>query len=294
MSIRLAYTNTLSRPDYRQLAPKKLVNLQSAYVTLGNTELKPTFSRNYDLIFTFYKQKYGLLTLGVFYKDIRDFIWNKEALVLAGTDTDPEKLGILESALGFTVNYPLNNKFRSTIKGFEFDLQSNMDFLPVKGFVLNVNFTLMDSETKYPEVLVVRALNPDYGVVPGAPRIIFLNQDTAYVDRLLSQPTYLANVGLGYDNKKIGFSARLSFNYQDDILTREQRRPDAADREGTQAFYRWDFQLNQRITRRLMLTANIANIFNQPDQSIRLLTGYLRNIEYYGYTAQMGLRLDLF
>jgi outer membrane receptor for ferrienterochelin and colicin len=152
----------------------------------------------------------------------------------------------------------------------------------------------MDSETKYPEVLVIRALNPDYGKVPGVPRIIFINQDTAYVDRLLSQPSYLANIGLGYDNQKIGFSARLSFNYQDDILIREQRRPDAADREGTKAFYRWDFQMNQRITKRLTLNANIANIFNQPDQSIRLLTGYLTKIEYYGYLAQFGLKFDLF
>ena len=292
--IRLAYTNTLSRPDYNQLAPKKIINLQNETVNLGNTELKPALSRNYDLIFTYYKQKYGLITLGAFYKDIQNFLWNKQALVLEGTATDPEVLGIPNSAVGFTASYPANNKNQSFIKGIEVDVQSNLDFLPVKGIVFNVNFSLMDSETKYPEVLVVRALNPDYGTVPGAPRIIFVNQDTAYVDRLLSQPSYLANVGLGYDNKKIGLSARLSFNYQDDILTKEQRRPDGADREGTMAFYRWDFQLNQRITKKLTLNANVANIFNQPDQSARLITGYLTKIEYYGYTAQIGLRFDLF
>ncbi len=294
LDIRLAYTNTLSRPDYNQLAPKKIINLQSETIRLGNTSLKPALSRNYDLIFSFYEQKLGLLTLGVFYKDIQDFIWNKQALVLAGTATDPDVLEIPRSALGFTAFYPLNNTNRSNIKGFEVDLQSNLSFLPVKGIVFNANFSLMDSETKYPEVLVVRSLNPDYGTVPGAPRIKLINQDTAYVDRLLSQPSYLANVGLGYDNKKIGLSARLSFNYQDDILTKEQRRPDGADREGTMAFYRWDFQLNQRITKKLTLNANVANIFNQPDQSARLITGYLTKIEYYGYTAQIGLKLDLF
>ncbi len=292
--IRMAYTNTLSRPDYSQLAPKKIINLQSQIVNLDNTELKPALSKNFDLILTFYNQKFGFLTLGAFYKDIQDFLWNKQALVLAGTNTDPDVLGIPRSALGFTANYPVNNTNQSTIKGFEVDLQSNMDFLPVKGFVLNMNFTLMESKTKYPEVLVLRAANPDFGKVPGAPRVIFLNKDTAYVDRLLSQPTYLANVGLGYDNRKIGLSARLSFNFQDDILTKEQRRPDGADREGTLAFYRWDFQLNQKITKRLTLTANVANIFNQPDQSTRLITGYLTEIEYYGYMAQVGLRFNLF
>lgn len=292
--IRLAYTNTLSRPDYNQLAPKKIINLQSETVSLGNTSLKPALSRNYDIIFTFYKQKYGLLTIGAFYKDIRDFIWNKQALVLSGTATDPDVLKIPRSALGFTAYYPLNNPNKSSIKGIEVDLQSNMSFLPVKGFVFNMNFTLMSSKTKYPEVLVTRAINPDYGVVPGASRIILINQDTAYVDRLLAQPSYLANIGLGYDNNKIGLSVRLSYNFQDDILIKEQRRPDGADREGTKAFNRWDLQINQRISKRLTLNGNIANIFNQPDCSERLITGYIRKLEYYGYTAQIGFKYDLF
>lgn len=292
--IRLAYTNTLSRPSYAQLAPKKIIDSNKGSVSLGNTELKPVLSENYDAILTFYKQKYGLFSFGVFYKDIKDFLWNRSALIVKNTETDPILLNLPDYTIGFNVNYPQNNSNRSSIKGFEFDIQSNMNFLPVKGFVCNINFTLMESETKYSETLLVRTLNPDYGVVPGAPRTIFLNQDTAYVDRLLSQPTYLFNAGLGYDNNKIGLSVRLSFNYQDNILTKEQRRPDGADREGTREFYRWDFQFNQRITKRLTLNGNIANIFNQPDSSERLITGYIKTLEYYGYMAQLGVKFDLY
>ena len=292
--IRLAYTNTLSRPDYGQLAPKRLINMTSRTISMGNTQLKPASSRNYDIILTFYKQKYGLLTLGAFYKDIDGFLWTRKAMVVEGTATDPDVLKLPQGTLGFDITYPLNSPNNSSIKGFEIDIQSNMDFLPVKGFVFNMNFTLMNSQTKYSETLKVRALNPDYGKVPGAPRIIFTNQDTAYVDRLLKQPGYLANVGIGYDNKKIGLSVRLSFSYQDDILTREQRRTDGADRSVTKAFERWDFQLNQRITKRLTFNANVANIFNQPDRSIRCITGYLENLEYYGALAQIGIKYDFF
>jgi outer membrane receptor protein involved in Fe transport len=290
--IRLAYTNTLARPDYNQLAPKKLINLADRIITLGNTELNAALSTNYDIILTFYRQKYGLFSLGAFYKEIEGFLWRRSALVIAGTNTDPGVLDVPRSTLGFTVNYPLNNPNLSTIKGIEIDLQSNLDFLPLKGFVLNMNLTLMESETKYSETLVIRTANPDFGVVPGAPRVIFLNQDTAYVDRLLKQPSYLANIGLGYDNMKLGLSLRLSFNYQDDILTSEQRRPDGADREGTLEFYRWDFQVNQRITKRLTFNGNVANIFNQSDRSVRLITGYLRDIEYYGALAQFGFKYN--
>ena len=147
-------------------------------------------------------------------------MWNRTALIRTGTDTDPELLLLPKSSLGYKVNYPVNNKNLSTIKGLEFDLQTNLDFLPVKGFVFNANFSIMESETKYSETLIVRAANPDFGVIPGAPRVIFVNQDTAYVDRLLSQPNYLANVGLGYDNKNIGLSVRLSFNFQDNKIGR--------------------------------------------------------------------------
>lgn len=290
--IRLAYTNTLSRPDYNQLAPKRIINVSGQEVELGNTLLKPAASENFDIILTFYKQNLGLLTLGAFQKNIENFLWNRAALVRAGTNTDPGLLLLPNSSLGYRVHYPVNNQNLSTIRGLEFDLQTNLDFLPVKGFILNLNFSLMESNTKYSETLIVRGVNPDYGNVPGVPRVIFLNQDTAYVDRLLSQPNYLANIGLGYDNRKAGLSVRLSYNFQDDILTREQRRPDGADREGTLEFRRWDFQLNQKVTQRLTLNANVSNIFNQPDRSIRLITGYISELEYYGYIAQIGLKYN--
>lgn len=290
--IRLAYTNTLSRADYNQLAPKELINVTSQEVTLGNTELRPAESENFDIILTFYNQRFGLLTLGAFQKNIEGFIWNRTALIRANTDTDPELLKLAQSTLGYTVFYPLNNENRSTIRGLEFDLQSNLDFLPLKGIVFNANFTLMTSETGYSETLIERQLNPDFGVVPGAPRVILANRDTVYFDRLLSQPNYLANLGLGYDNDRIGLSVRLSLNFQDDILIREQRRPDGADREATLEFLRWDFQMNQRITKSISLNANVSNIFNRPDHSVRLITGYIRELEYYGLVAQIGLRYN--
>ena len=288
--VRLAYTNTLSRADYNQLAPKELVSITNRTVTLGNTDLKPASSENFDIICTFYQQRFGLLTVGAFQKNIEGFLWNRTALIRKGTDTDPDLLKVAKSTLGYQVTYPVNNKNSSTIKGLEFDLQTSLDFLPVKGFVVNTNFSIMESRTKYSETLIERALNPDYGKIPGVPRVILINRDTAYADRLLSQPNYLANISIGYDNKKWGTSVRLSFNFQDDILTREQRRPDGADREGTLEFHRWDFQLNQRIIKRLTFNASVSNIFNRPDHSVRLITGYITELEYYGYMAQLGLK----
>jgi len=292
--IRLAYTNTLSRADYGQLAPKRLINMTGYSVVMGNTKLNPAYSTNYDIILTFYKPQYGLLTLGAFYKDIEGFIWTREAMVVSGTATDPELLNIPLHTAGFDITYPLNNPNRSSITGFEIDLQSNMNFLPVKGFIFNMNFTLMDSETRYSETLKVRTLNPDYGKIPGAKRIIFVNYDTAYVDRLLKQAKYLANAAIGYDNKKLGLSARVSFSYNDDILTSPQRRVDGADRSGKLEYYRWDFQVNQKIYKQLSCSVSLADMFNPNDKGVRLLTGYTQSYVIHYTTFRFGLKYDFF
>ncbi|MDQ1296702.1 MAG: hypothetical protein QG611_680, partial [Bacteroidota bacterium] len=192
--------------------------------------------------------------------------------------------------LGWKVTYPLNNEDKSYIKGIEIDAQTNLNFLPApfNRFILNMNFTLMDSRMNFNETLFRRVANPDYGVVPGAPRVKSINFDTTYIDRMLHQPSYLANIALGYDQG--GFSARLSFNYQDDILIKEQRRPDGADRQGTLRFYRWDFQVSQKITKKLSLYGNLANILNQPDRKVQLITNYYTRLEYYGFTGLVGLK----
>jgi TonB-dependent receptor len=288
--IRLAYTNTLSRPDYDQLAPKKLIKHGSKRVELGSVDLKPAHSRNYDLILTYYNQRVGLLSAGAFYKTIDGFLWTRNALILANTQTAPENFGLQPWTLGWNVIYPLNNENTSNIKGIEVDAQTNLDFLPApfNRFILNMNFTLMDSKMNFNETLIKRVSNPDFGVVPGAPRIKSVNADTIYIDRMLHQPSYLANIALGYDQG--GFSARLSFNYQDDILTKEQRRPDGADRQGTQSFSRWDFQISQKLTKKLSLYGNMANITNQPDRQVQLINNYYTKLEYYGFTALVGLK----
>ncbi|MCK7484627.1 MAG: TonB-dependent receptor [Bacillus subtilis] len=77
--IRLAYTNTLSRADYNQLALKELVSLTSRTVVLGNTGLKPAASENFDAIFSFYHQRFGLLTVGAFKKILRVFMEQKRS-----------------------------------------------------------------------------------------------------------------------------------------------------------------------------------------------------------------------
>lgn len=72
--IRGSFTETLSRPKYSALIPNVNVNNKDSELTLGNPELKPTTSFNFDLSADYYFKSVGLVSIGIYYKDINDFI----------------------------------------------------------------------------------------------------------------------------------------------------------------------------------------------------------------------------
>ncbi len=294
VNLRLAYTNTLSRPDYNLLAPRILYRPSSLSIVYSQTDLQPSLSKNYDAILTFYDNEYGLFSIGGFYKEIENFIYTRRAIMHPGTSTQPSDFGINDGMAGWTINYPLNSPNKAYIKGLEVDLQTQLSFLPgaLSGIVLSGNFTVMDSKTKYNETLVTRQVNPNFGIDGDTRRFITVNVDTAYTDRLLRQPRILANVSLGYDYK--GFSGRISYNYQDNILIKEQHRTDGADTESTLPFSKWDLQLKQRITPKLDVLFSMSNISNSPDVNVRDITGFISSMEYYGLTAYIGFKYKIF
>ena len=236
MDIRLAYTKTLSRPDYDLIAPRTIIKPTASDVTWNRTNLKPAISTNYDIILTFYQPDYGLFTVSGFYKKIKNFIYTRSAYLLNGTVTDPTNFDLPASIAGYNITYSLNSPYDATLKGLELDLQLQFRKLNnfLKGIVFSANLTLMDSKMNYFETLKSREKNPNY--VAGGTEKPFnpINSEIVYNDRLLNQPSLLFNVSLGYDYKR--FSGRISCNYQDGVLISEQHRQDAADTESTRSF----------------------------------------------------------
>jgi len=293
--VRLAYTNTISRPSYSELSPKlRVIPAKIGWeIRKGNTYLNPALSRNLDLIMTFYTQKVGLISVGLFRKDIEGFIYNRTSRIIEGTAMDVNNFGLPEEVTSKVskgkIDYVLNNPNDAYVVGLEFDLQSTMQFLPVKGFVFNCNFTMMQSEMGYN---FVYQLDKTIGIDPNTfqPIFEFNDVDTVLFDRMLRQPAYLANIGVGYDNNRIGLSTRLSFSYQDDILTNEPAALDDRNLRITDAYYRVDFQGIQRLYGRLSLFLNISNIFNQPDRAVQVANGFYTKVESYGANYRLGLR----
>ena len=72
--LRAAWTNTLARPNYYALVPYRIINQADNEIELGNPDLDPTKSMNFDLMYEQYFSSVGILSAGVFYKDIQSFV----------------------------------------------------------------------------------------------------------------------------------------------------------------------------------------------------------------------------
>ncbi len=120
-NIKLAYTHSLARPNYFDLAPYIEIDEDEKFI--GNPDLEPTLSKNIDLMLEHYLSDVGILSAGVFYKSISDFIVT-------------QKTGQGE----YDVFQPINAGDGS-LMGIETAAQFQLPFIPGLGLYLNYTYT---------------------------------------------------------------------------------------------------------------------------------------------------------
>ncbi len=275
--IRLAYTESISKPRLDWMLPKKKVRGNRQSVEYGSPHLRPQLATNYDVFLSFYGNRLGLLTLGGFYKEIKDLIFKRNGHKIL----DAEGEGYPQNLQGFWLDQPENNPFTTEVKGFEIEWQTNFNWLPkpFDGFVINANYTHLNSDTRFPRSFVVSEK------IPVFPFVKTTAIDTFRVGNMPDQADDIANLAIGYD--KGPFSARLSMLYQGKTLTSVGERP---EQDGyTADLLRWDMSVKYRVNRQIGLFLNFANITNEPDESFMLDQKYLTAREFYGWTLDLGV-----
>ncbi|MDW3646836.1 MAG: TonB-dependent receptor [Bacteroidia bacterium] len=283
LDIRLARTKSIIYPDYRAISPYIYFDsFSSPALELGNPELVPALSQNYDIYASVYKNKIGLFTAGFFYKEIDNLIV-RSSFRSKDSETVNDRFSLPQTQQT-VINTWINLDATSSVRGFELDWQTHFYYLPsfLKGFVLNVNYTHINSKTSYPFQTSVKL-----GSGPFA-QTVFV--DSTRAGRMPNQPNDVFNFTLGYD---VGdFSARLSFVYQDNILTGINRTYDELD-SYTAAYRRWDFTAYQKLpwlNKRLQLFVNANNITNTADRSFISTLQKVSSVQYYGRTVDIGIR----
>jgi len=252
---RLAYTQTLSRPSYYQFTPR--IDILQEVVILNNPTLKPEFSENWDLYLSFHSNKLGLFTVGGFTKRIENMIFGLNRRIIL----NPSKYDLPEEVKNRDIYTQANNKYDAIVKGVEFDWQTNFWYLPGvwKGLVLNVNYTHIYSEAKYPFTKVVNVQDDPFGIP------IWENIDSYHKGKLVQQPDDIFNVQIGFDYK--GFSGRISTLYQSRVFKGTNFYQELT--QYTDVYNRWDISLKQKLPwYNLQLFCNLNNITASSDRDL--------------------------
>ncbi len=152
--LRLAASQTLSRPEYRELAPVQYREVIDAENVVGNPDLRRALIQNFDARWEFYPSPAEVLSVGVFYKHFDDPI---EQVYLGTSGTR-------------VISY-LNAESARNI-GVELELRKNLSvlgqrFLPWSVFA---NATFMNSEVTIPGEGL--AINSERAMVGQAPYVV--------------------------------------------------------------------------------------------------------------------------
>ncbi|MCX7833139.1 MAG: outer membrane beta-barrel protein [Ignavibacteria bacterium] len=176
-NIRAAYSQTVSRPELREIAPFSYVEFVSGITVFGNsTDLRRTLIRNYDLRYEFFPAAGELISLSLFYKKIDAPIED----VFLSTSTN--KLKTFKNADKGANNY-----------GLEIEIRKKLDFVTdyLKDFALIGNLTLVYSKVNLEGTGTV---------------------STSQSRRMQGQSPYMVNLGLFYDNYDLGLSGNIVYN----------------------------------------------------------------------------------
>ena len=277
--VRASYAKTIARPNYNYLIPNASINNSSNRMNAGNPNLSHSITTGYDLSFSFFSPKWGLFTVGGFYKDI-DNIFVPRTQQLTDQETADE--------VGWPdyVGYRLSsyaNLPDSKVYGYELELQSNLGWVNnfLRGIVFSVNYARLYSET---EVYFLTSETTFSGGFPPIPTTTYFdNQRTVTMP---TQAPHIFRASLGYDIK--GFSVRLSSSFQGTKARSYSLNKDF-DSYDLQ-FWRFDASAKQKIGERWSVFLNLNNISNQKDVRFTRNENYISNIQTYGFTGTIGVQ----
>ena len=177
--IRAAWSNTIARPSFSDISPRSVVDRDRLRIDAGNPDLDPYKATNFDLLADWYYGDSGVVSAGVFYKDIEDYI-------VEFTSRNNPAFG------GYDVTQPINGT-EASVKGIEFNAQQGLEIFSesLTGLLAGVNVTMLDTDLK-------------------------LSQRAGENFMLPLAAEESGNIYIGYENER--FSTRLSATYRGKML----------------------------------------------------------------------------
>lgn len=260
--LRGAATYSYSRPNFEAIIPAQEANIRDREAVIGNPDLLPVSALNLDLFAEHYMKNLGLISGGIYAKQMDDFIYSRR----------------------FQASYPINNPNpiaeeitfvqaqnggRANLYGMEFGLQRQLDFLP--GFLgglavyLNYTYTTSDAEFQRTDDSRLESVN-----LPG-------------------QATHVGNFSLMFNSDKLMLRAALNLNgsYLDEI------GPTPNDDIYVNSRLQLDFTAGYKIADNWRLFAEFINLTNQPFELYSGNSDQLVQREFYSWWSRIGVKYNL-
>ncbi|MEX0166004.1 TonB-dependent receptor [Pseudomonas brassicacearum] len=259
--VRAAWTKSVVRPTFGQLAPGFVIDDDEA--TFGNPELKPLESSNLDLGIEHFMGHAGTVSAFVFYKDIKNFVYNTD---LAGTGAWTD----------FSEAHSYANGDSAKLYGLELAYSQKFDWLPApwNGLLLGANTTFSRSDAE------IEGFDQASGT-----------QRKRSID-LPNQSDTVGNLMLGWENDKL--SLRLSANYKSAYLFELASISDRDHDLHVDAQTFVDFSARYSLTKNLQVSLEAQNLTDEPYFVYTGHRSYNGQYEEYGPTYKLGLTFTHF
>lgn len=280
-NLRLAYSRSIGRPNFNQLNPYVQINNATRNIQRGNPQLDPMLSNNFDVMFEHYFMNVGQFTIGLFYKDMKDFVFSSNEVVDYSAANNDD---------GLTGRWNVNsfkNGEEATVYGAEFTWQQNLEFLP--GFLSNLGTYFNYS---YSQSIADVGRSNEQSTHGIANFLEFIGQDVdedyKYVTPLEGQRPHIINGGL--DFTKGDFFTQVSYQWVapsissyagEKSLVASPRPRDVYFDQYNDAARDLSLTIRYWINDNFQFWFDASNILNQREEN------YYYKDNYYPYTTEL-------
>ncbi|MBN2663115.1 MAG: TonB-dependent receptor [Bacteroidales bacterium] len=222
-NFRIAYSRTLGRPAFREIAPYAYYDFKEGWRVVGNPNLERSIIDNFDLRLEKFFSGNQLVSVSSFAK----YFTKPIELVDDPRANNPE------------LHYV--NADNSVLYGLEFEIRKNFDFINLEDLLIGGNFTIIKSQVEYVE---------DFG-----------STNPYTISRpMYGQSPWVVNMFINYQNDDLGVASNIGFNIDGPKLAvvTKGSTPDVYQ----QSVPALNFNLSKKIGKNIVAKFSVGNILD--------------------------------
>jgi hypothetical protein len=227
MNLRFSYSQTISRPEFREVSPFRYYDFARDVELQGNVNLKQTFIHNADIRYEFFLGQGQAISASLFMKHFTNTI--EQTSVAAG---------------GLQI-FRYNNAGSAILGGAEFEVRKSLDFVSKKhgkDFTFTANVAYVYSQV---DLRNVKSTSVDEVLRP-----------------MQGQSPYIVNLGLSYLHPTVGTGVNVLYNQIGERLYAVGEVGNPSWYEHWRPLL--DLQISQRVFKKGMVRFTMSDIIAKP------------------------------